>query len=81
MSQQVHGYNRSACANVEQIMETDANHLANTAGRDNKQQQGVFRLAHKISADRHIPLEVALKIARYKLNNNGREPSGQTSTK
>lgn len=62
-------------------MKSEPDHLANMAQRDNKQSQGVFRLAHKISADRHIPLEVALKIARYKLNNNGREPSGQTSTK
>ena len=62
-------------------MNTDTKHLANTASRDSKQSQGVFRLADKISAERHIPREVALKIARYKLNNNGREPSGQTSTK
>ncbi len=41
---------------------------------NDKQQRVMFILAEKIQRERKITMEWALKIARYKLLNNGREP-------
>lgn len=66
----------------EQVMETDADHLANIVKINDKQQVAIFRLAAKIQAERHLKHEAALKIARYKFDHQGKEPpGGQTSTK
>lgn len=63
-------------------METDADHLANIVKINDKQQAAIFRLTAKIQLERHLPREAALKIARYKFYNQGKEPpGGQTSTK
>ena len=39
-----------------------------------KQQRVMFILADKIQRERKITMDWALKIARYKLLNGGREP-------